>query len=378
MSSDKSKQHDGPLESKYWHFRCNDVSEEQYQHLLTIDCEYINIGAIEPNKTRTGSHFHTIIKFKRSYGLGSVKKLLLLNQKLNPFDWYMATKYTRTKSLEHMVKYAIKNGSRYETTANNNTLPPIQDIEHDVNPTKGLTPDELFDLRYKKCQLLDIHWFSKYDKKFSLTQGYKTMVANCQHREDLTNLTRLCNWYIWGPPGLGKSSLIDFMFPGCYKKIRTNDKMDSYSNYKKEHEVVVFDELDTVDAFDRCMGGLEEFKTWSDVYPFPVRNNYGFQQIMIRPKRIVITSNLDIHSVLATENRSGRRVQHFRTVLSAFRRRFREMTIEEAHEFTGTYFDPIKKRTFYKKGVKYFNTETDEIEYEDNVDELLYDLSGET
>ena len=411
MSSDTTRQHDGPLESKYWHFRCNDISEEQYQLLVNLEVEYINIGAIEPNKTREGSHFHTIIKFKRSYGLGSVKKMLLYNRKLNPFDWYMATKYTKTKNLFLMVKYAIKNGSRYENTkiskrdggvddeSDDDTDDEYPDVSvNESDPEFKPCPEAWYKMerinlnkctKFQKNQLrmyhgriLNYEWFELNDHNYSLTGNFKTLLANCQHNPNLQNLLRLCNWFIYGAPGLGKSSLIDFLFPGHYRKIKTNEKVDSHSNYLERHKVWYFDEMDSISDFDQCLGNFGEFKTITDVYPFPTRCNYGNQQIMVRPNRFVITSNFSFSTILSTDNKYGKKVQHMETLGSAFKRRFRIMTIDQAHEYTGTYFCQERKRTFYKYGVSHFDTETDTIVYEDGFDESevaynQYDLSNE-
>jgi hypothetical protein len=394
MSSDKSREHAGPKESKFWHFRVNDTSAEQYEYLLNVECEYINIGALEKNKVREGEHYHVIVKFKRSFGLGSVKKLLLFNQKLNPADWYLATKYTRTKNLNNMVAYAIKNGSRFESCQiskrdggefkdeSDSDDVGVQDMEiKDDDPEFKPCPDIWFTYKrinlskctkYQKNELRTYHarrlnyqWFELNDFSFSLTGAFKTLCANCQHKPDLKNLTRLCNWYIYGEPGTGKSSLIEFLFPKHFRKIKTNEKWDSYSNYLKEHEVVYFDELDSISDFDMCLGNFAEFKTITDVYPFPVRSNYGNQQIMVRPKRFVITSNFSFSMVVSSDDKHGRKVQHQEKLLSAFGRRFKVLTIDQAHELTGTHFDKAKKRTVYNDDVDYFCTETDTIIYKD-------------
>ena len=355
MSSDKSKIHDGPTESKYWHFRCNDTSDEQFEHLKKVECQYINIGALEANRTRAGYHFHAIVVFNRSQGLRYAQKVLLFNQKLNPFDWYLGTRYTRCRTLEAFLAYAVKNGSRFETKDeeedNGEINDTLDDINNNINQNKSdikkLEVAERNKARLFHARILDVNWFIENDFQFYLSSQCKSLFANCQHKPDLKNLEELDNYYIWGEPGTGKSSLVDFLYTNCFKKLKTNEKWDSYSNYLPEHHTVYFDEMDTLDAFDRCMGGFEEFKTITDVYPFPVRSNYGNQQIMIRPKRFIISSNFTPSQILSKPNKYGQHIQNVEMLLKAFNRRFKVLHISEMHQLTETMFHPIHKRTYH-------------------------------
>lgn len=355
--SDKS-----PDTSKYYHFRVNDLSQEQYDHLTQVECEYMKIGEIEPNKTREGGHYHTIVIFSRSQRASYAKKKLLYNQKLSVADWYIGAKYTNN-TVDNFIKYAIKNGHRFtkgtyvsagkgantdKVQANTEAI-EIEETKPATTVTPGKRTEEekaaFMQLRIKKARELDYDWFLKYDTNYFLTSQCKSLLANCQHRSDLRNLEELDNYYIYGEPGTGKSSSVDFLYPGCYRKLKTNEKWDSYSNYLPEHETVYFDELDTVDVYDQCMGGLEEFKTMTDVYPFPVRSNYGNSQINIRPKRFIITSNFTPNQVFCTDNKFGKKIQHVEMILKAFKRRFKVMSIQEFQELKGIYFDKTEKRT---------------------------------
>ena len=102
-----------PKESKYWHFRINDTSEEQYNQLVNLDYDWIRIGMIEENKVRQGSHYHCAIKFNRSYGITHVKEACLYNKALHTDDWYLGTKYTKSKAQGFMM-YTIKQGIRFD------------------------------------------------------------------------------------------------------------------------------------------------------------------------------------------------------------------------------------------------------------------------
>jgi len=340
-------------ESKYWHFRCNDMTEEQFEKLKNMKCEWIRIGEKEKNVVRGGYHFHAAIKFERSVGISIAKYRCLFNKDLHTDNWYLATKYMHVKN-DNFMNYCIKEGIRFDSKDHEEVKEVDADDEIVIPEAKQVVTKEdklakkkeLDDNRLHKARVLDYSWFLKYDRGFFFTPQFKNMAANCQHKDGLKNLNKKDNVFLTGPPGVGKSSLIDFLFPGCYRKLKTNEKWDSYSNYLDAHKTVYFDEMDTLDEFDDCLGRFSEFATITDVYPFPVRSNYGSVQLMIRPERFIITSNFNMGKILATENKHGRHVQHVEMLKKRFSRRFMEIDdISVLHLATGTYFDKIAKRT---------------------------------
>lgn len=351
-----------PETSKYWHFRCNDTSTKQYEHLQQVECDYMKIGEIEQNKVREGSHFHAIVIFSRSQRFSYVKKHLLLNQKLRQADWHLSAKYTNN-TVDSFVNYAIKEGTRFTKgnyqSIGKGAVSNIIEIEQQAEDQQNLLDvktnkeseierKRLLNLaRIDHARKLDYNWFLMNDMHYFNSGQCKTLFANVQHKK-LENLTEMDNYYIYGEPGTGKSSAITFLYPGHYPKLKTNEKWDSYSNYLPEHETVYFDELDTVDMYDRCMGGLEEFKTMTDVYPFAVRSNYGSAQVMIRPKRFIITSNFTPSQVFSTMNKFGKKLQNVEMILKAFNRRFKVMHISEFQDLKSIYFDKKEKRTKWK------------------------------
>lgn len=343
---DKTKQ---PKESKYWHFRINDTSNEQFEKLKNLDCDWIRIGELEKNKVRQGYHYHAAIKFNRSLGIASVKPMVLYNLKLHDDDWYLGTKYTKSKGKGFMI-YTIKQGIRYDSK------PSIEEIEKKVeikeeenkNIYSHLSTEQFDDLRLFKARMLDREWFQKYDRKFFNSNIFKNLWANCQHRSDLKNLFNKDNVYLHGDSGIGKSSLVDFLFPGCYRKLKSNEKWDDYSNYLKAHETVYFDEMDSLEEFDDCLGRFSEFKTITDVYPFPTRYNYGNSLIYIRPKRFFITSNFSISELMTTPNKFGRKPSNIEMLTKAFKRKFLQINeIGIIHEAIGCYFDKNIQRTVW-------------------------------
>ena len=118
----------------------------------------------------------------------------------------------------------------------------------------------------------DIRW--KYYSTF-------TKVAT-RYRTPPAELEGLDNMWIMGPSGTGKSYFVHRTFPGAYKK-DFNRWWDNFEVDNDAHQTVILDDLHFKWA------EKERLKNWADVYPFMAEFKGG--SMMIRPKRIVVTSN---------------------------------------------------------------------------------------
>lgn len=110
--------------------------------------------------------------------------------------------------------------------------------------------------------------------------------------------------WIWGAAGTGKTSKAMSENPRAYLK-GLNKWWDGYV----DQEVVIIDDMD---PFHKSMA--RDFKIWADRYPFPAEVKGG--SIVIRPSKIVVTSNYRIHEVWDDE-----------VTLAAMNRRFTEIYI---------------------------------------------------
>lgn len=107
--------------------------------------------------------------------------------------------------------------------------------------------------------------------------------------------------WIYGVPGIGKSRLARQENPGYY--LKSHNKW--WMGYKQE-DTVLIDDLDRDDA--RWIGQM--LKNWCDHYPFQAETKGD--GMVIRPKKIVVTSNYRIEELWSEE-----------TLAEALKRRFK-------------------------------------------------------
>jgi hypothetical protein len=321
--------HTGPTESKYWHFRINDLSNEQFYLLQTLECEWIIIGNLEKENEK-GTHYHCAIKFNTSLRRSTALNRVLFNKELKKDnDYYLETKYTKA-SVEQFIDYAIKNGSVYDRR------------DHLVQIDNGLIPEpaapvklsklELQKLRIQKAREGDEEWFLLNDFEFMLGNKYpKLLLLTQPHKTDILD-GDLCNYWVWGKSGTCKSASIHLLWPKAYPKVVSNSKWDNYSNTDKGHEVVHVEEVDNFDDIKEGLEGLAGLKRMADRYPFPVRFNYGSRNLMIRPKTIVITSNFSPSQILNHGDRNGNPIRGIEIQIEAIKRKFKVIHIDAFKE----------------------------------------------
>lgn len=328
-------------ESRYWHFRINDLTNEQYNKIINSEYDWIRVGEIEPGRVDINNkHYHVAIKFKKAIPLSTVKGRLLLNKDLHQDKWYLGAKYGDATILD-FINYTIKNGCRFEKGINKKELIENKKLDDEIKNDKIDINKE----RKYRASIGDLAWFDENDSSFMFTSTFNRMLVWAQPNKTEV-LKSFRGDFIYGTTGTGKSSSINYLFPDCYRKIKNNEKWDSYFNLKDAHKVVYFDELDDLDTLEKCCGGFEGLKTMAEVYPFAVRQNYGNRELMIRPERIIITSNYTPSQIFSQENRYGKKMNNMETKLKQFYRKFKVWHISEWQKHNNIVFDTINQRTY--------------------------------
>lgn len=369
-------------ESRYWHYRTNDLSADHLEHLKSVECEWKFIGGVEVGEQAKGKHYHAVFKFYKSIRDGSACKFICGANETEAnrgMSWYLDIKNKNSETLQ-FIKYVFKGNRENLVYGDVDILDALEQLEFDRAAKHAAKikekeeaakrkaeskdkseaqakKDELQKLRTEHAAIGDVDWFRENDSKYMTGADFSRLLVWAQ--PDATHcLDKLDNYFIYGESGMGKSSSIEFLFPGCFRKIKNNEKWDNYYNLRPEHETVYFDEMDTIDEFDLCMGGFTGIKEKCDVYPFPVRQNYGNRQLMVRPKRIIITSNFTPSQIFSTPNKYGRQPPHLEMMLKTFNRRFKVMHISEWQKLNNIYFDRSIMRT--KRHITEYVSESEE------------------
>lgn len=97
-------------------------------------------------------------------------------------------------------------------------------------------------------------------------------------------LERLCNEWVWGKSGTGKTIQFKLVYgESMYKK----DQNKWWCAYNEEQDVVIIEDLDK-DKAREYMGAW--LKIWADYDPFLAESKGGNTRY-IRPRKIIVTSN---------------------------------------------------------------------------------------
>lgn len=135
------------------------------------------------------------------------------------------------------------------------------------------------------------------------------------------SIPELDNEWICGPTGCGKTRGVMERYPDCYLKT-TNKWWDGYQG----EETVLIDDIDEA---HKCLS--HHLKIWGDHKPFLAETKGGM--IMIRPRRIIVTSNCRLSEFstgvhLTALERRYRVTDHFpegyQTNFNAFNREINE------------------------------------------------------
>lgn len=158
--------------------------------------------------------------------------------------------------------------------------------EHGVLPqTGGQANAERWEEAWGKAKAGDIEGIPA-----DLRTRYFNTYKRIKQDDELVDLANLEHEWITGPSGCGKSRLARQENPGAFDKM-CNKWWDGYDG-----EAVVI-----LDDFDKRHDVLVHYlKRWADHYPF--RGEFKGGSKMMRPRKVVVTSNWSPEEIWTNEN----------------------------------------------------------------------------
>jgi len=242
--------------SRNFCFTLNNYSEVEYQQLLDTDCKYVIIG----REKGEGGTLHL-----QGYFSFNLQKTLAACKKVNARAHWEICKGLPSQNRA----YCIKDGDFEErgTVPSDPTAKGEGEKRRWADAFEAVKENRIEDVPADiKCRHLK-------SIEYAVTREADSL-------RKLSNLETLDNQWRWGDPKSGKSEGARLENPDHYLKLVRSKWFDHYN-----HEaVVLIEDLDPESAKQ-----AQYIKTLADIYPVRVEVKGG--TLMIRPKRIIVTSN---------------------------------------------------------------------------------------
>jgi len=247
---------------KNYVFTLNNYSVEEEEALKKLECKYICFGKEIAPTTKT-PHLQGMVCFQNQRSFDQVKSIFPIRTHLEPMRG----------RVEQSQVYCKKDGTWFE-----NGIPPQS------NKKNGEIEKERYEDAWKLAKEGKIEEIDA-DLRIRHYHTIKRIYKDYQVRpEDKDHTT---GYWFHGPPGTGKSFTARMENPNAYIK-SANKWWDGYQG----EEVVILDDLDLM---HKVLG--HHLKIWGDAYAFNAEDKGGSR--MIRPKRIIVTSNYTIEFMFA-------------------------------------------------------------------------------
>lgn len=238
----------------------NNYSPEEEQTIRDIVCKYMSFG-YETGKENGVPHLQGATVFNTKKSLSQVIKIF-------------PTRVSSIQEIIHLqdaIDYTQKDMEFYESGDR-----PVS------NKRKGEIEKDRYDDAKKKAKLGDL---DSIDADIYLRM-YRTLKEIAKdHMIKPLSLDALGNRWVCGPSGCGKSRQARLDYPGAYYKM-CNKWWDGYQG---EETVIIED----IDENHKCL--VHHLKIWGDHGPFLAETKGG--AINIRPKRIIVTSNIRLSEI---------------------------------------------------------------------------------
>lgn len=247
--------------SRGWQFTLNNYTDADEVDIQAIQSVYLIYGR-EVAPTTGTPHLQGFIKFGLVKSFKQVKSLLPVAAHIEP-----------ALCEEALINYNAKDGDIFE-----------KGVRPKSNREKGLSTQERYRAAIScakegKIDEVDPDLYLRY---------YRTLkVIEKDHLKPCAPLDTTAGVWIFGPSGCGKTSYVHKQFgESLYIKSAKTKWWDSYQG----QDYVLLDDMDY-----ECLHMSYYLKIWADHYPFQAETKGS--AIMIRPKKIIVTSNYMIHEL---------------------------------------------------------------------------------
>lgn len=251
-------------------FTANNYTDESIKNFDELTCKYIIYGKEVGNSGTP--HLQGFVSFKANKTLSAAIKCLQ--------QCHHGTHVEIARTLNDAIEYCKKEGV-FSERGN----PPMSQEE------KGKRGTEYYANIISHAKKGDLNSIEN-EAPDAYLMYYRTLrdIAK-DHAKRPPDLEDVCGIWIYGPPGTGKSYNARNGY-GVYYLKETNKWWDSYQN----EPTVVIDEVERDSG--RVLGHY--LKKWADRYAFDAEIKGS--KIIIRPERIVVTSNYSIEEIFSDDN----------------------------------------------------------------------------
>lgn len=261
---------DNQMKSRAWCFTLNNYTEEEAKEVSLwhpSKATWLIVG-YEIGEENKVPHLQGCVKWKSQRTLSACRKEIS-----GRCHWEI-----KKGTYEQNVEYCSKGGDWKEYGDR-----PLDPKEKGAKEKRKWDEVALLARAGKMDEICELH-------PDIYVRSYATLKKIRKDNQELPEcLEGNCGYWIYGPPGTGKSHYALERWPDLYRK-GTNKWFQSYTG----QETVLMEEIEKDASY---MGHF--LKLWMDKTPFAAEDKHG--GLLIRPKRVVVTSNYSIEEVFEDE-----------------------------------------------------------------------------
>lgn len=267
--------------ARAWCYTLNNYQPSEVEKLKAIDCKY-HVFGYEVGESCGTPHLQGFIQYRQARTMTAVKR-----------DMPRAHLERARGTPVEATNYCKKDGDFWESGD-----PPKE--------ARDVAKDRWREVN-RRAKEGDWDWLEENEPYLWLTMEAR---LRAKYRANATiTQDELPHEWIYGKTGTGKSSSVWERYPNHYQKEK-NKWWDLYDG----QDVVVIEEWDP--SYDML---ADKLKIWADRYPFSPEVKGG-KLPMIRPKKIIVTSNYSLEECFASKPKC----------LEALRRRFKSIRMGSA------------------------------------------------